>query len=432
MQINIPNKCKHSAIIPKTGLILLCLILILSAGSVSLASSNLSGHILKESTGSAGQESGRTDTDGKGDSLSGNAGFQSQAKSALLMEASTGTILYEKDADSRRPPASITKIMTLLLIFDAMESGSLKAEDSITVSEHAASMGGSQVFLEAGESQTADTMIKCIAVSSANDACVAMAEHIAGSEEAFVDRMNQRAQELGMTSTHFVNCCGLDADGHYTSARDVALMSRELIKSYPQVFNYTGIWMDTITHVTRRGSSEFGLSNTNKLIRQYEGATGLKTGSTGKAGFCLSGTAKRDEVSLIAVVMGCESGKARVAACSALLDYGFANCRLYKDDNPPSLPDVRVSGGRADRISCRPAGTFSCVIGKDTDLNQIRKEVNLTEEISAPVKAGQSLGTLSYYLGEEKLGEVEIISENRVDKARYGDCAGRLLDALST
>ena len=213
------------------------------------------------------------------------------APSAILMETSTGQIIYEKDPDSKRPPASVTKVMTLLLIFDALDTGKIKLEDEVATSEYAASMGGSQVFLEPGETQTVDTLIKCISVASANDACVAMAEYISGNEEEFVAQMNERAKELGMENTHFENCNGLDAKGHLTTARDIALMSRELITKYPQIHDYCTIWMENITHTTKKGSSEFGLSNTNKLIRNYEYATGLTTGSTSKAKFCISATA---------------------------------------------------------------------------------------------------------------------------------------------
>ena len=235
----------------------------------------------------------------------GAAGPDIDTPSAILMESKTGQIIYEKDASKQLAPASITKIMTLILIFDALESGQIKMEDPVTVSEHAASMGGSQVFLEEGEIQSVRTMIKCIAVASANDACVAMSEYICGSEDVFVDKMNEKAGQLGMEQTHFVNCCGLDADGHTSSARDVALMSRELINSHPEVKEFSNIWMEDITHVTGKGEKDFTLSNTNKLIKQYTYATGLKTGSTSKAGCCLSGTAMKDGIELIAVVMAC-------------------------------------------------------------------------------------------------------------------------------
>ena len=234
------------------------------------------------------------------------------------MEASTGTIIYEKDAHSILHPASITKIMTLILIFDALDAQKISLDDVVTVSEHAASMGGSQVFLEPGETQTVDTMIKCISVASANDACVAMAEFIAGSEDAFVAQMNERAAGLGMKDTNFVNCCGLDVDNHMTSAYDVALMSRELITKHPQIHNYSTIWMENITHVTKKGSSEFGLTNTNKLIKQYAYATGLKTGSTGLAKYCVSATAEKDNIKLIAVIMAAPDYKVRFADAAHL------------------------------------------------------------------------------------------------------------------
>ena len=234
-----------------------------------------------------------------------------QAPSAVLMEASTGAVLYEKDADTRRAPASVTKIMTMLLIFDALEDGKIALEDEVSTSEYAASMGGSQVFLEPGETQSVDTMLKCISVASANDACTAMAEYIAGSEEAFVKMMNERAAGLGMKNTTFQNCNGLDTEGHLTTARDIALMSRELIEKYPKIHDYCMIWMDTITHTTKKGTSEFGLSNTNKLVRQYPYATGLKTGSTDEAKFCVSATAEKDGMELIAVILGGENSKQR-------------------------------------------------------------------------------------------------------------------------
>ena len=243
------------------------------------------------------------------------AELQLSAPSALLMEASTGQVIYEKNPDDPLPPASVTKVMTLLLIFDALEEGKIHLEDEVTTSEYAASMGGSQVFLEPGEVQTVDTLIKCIAVASANDACVAMAEKVRGSEEAFVEEMNQRAKELGMENTTFVNCNGLDAEGHLTTARDIALMSRELITSYPQVRDYCMIWMEDITHTTRKGTSTFGLSNTNKLVRHYEYATGLKTGSTSKAGFCISATAEKEGMELIGVIMAARTSKERTKRC---------------------------------------------------------------------------------------------------------------------
>lgn len=357
-------------------------------------------------------------------------GFHVDAPSAIVMEASTGAVLYEQDANLQKPPASVTKVMTLLLIFEAIDAGQITLTDSVTTSEHAASMGGSQVFLEAGESQTVETMIKCIAVASGNDAAVAMAEHIAGSEDAFVAKMNERAAALGMKNTHFVNCCGLDAEEHYTSARDIAIMSRELTVNHPEIFDYTTIWMENITHVTTRGSSEFGLTNTNKLIRQYEGATGLKTGSTSKAGFCLSATATRNDISLIAVVMGCESSKARIAASSALLDYGFSVCHIYTDEHPPVLPAAPVSGGTTKEIRCCYEKDFSCVTVSNLDESKIEKKLVLEKKITAPVKEGQKVGTLSYYHDGKKLGSIAVLSAENVSKARYTDYFRRLVLAL--
>ena len=269
-----------------------------------------------------------------------------EAPSAVLLESSTGKVIFEQNARERRSPASITKIMTLLLTFEALDQGKIKLEDPVTVSAYASSMGGSQVFLAENEVQTLETMIKCIAVASGNDASVAVAEYIAGSEEAFVDQMNQKAAELGMVDTHFEDCCGLtDSDGHYTTAMDVAIMSRELTVKYPQVFEYTGIWMEDITHETRQGSSTFTLNSTNKLLKQYQWATGLKTGSTSKAKFCLSATATKDGIDLIAVVMGAPDYKARFKDAQTLLSYGFNVSDLYLDENTDALEDLRIEGG---------------------------------------------------------------------------------------
>lgn len=341
--------------------------------------------------------------------------------SAILMEASTGTVIYEKNADDVLRPASVTKIMTLLLIFDALDDGRISKEDIVTVSEHAASMGGSQVFLEPMETQTVETMIKCICVASANDASVAMAEFVCGSEPQFVQKMNDRAAGLGMTNTHFVNCCGLDADGHMTSARDIALMSRELITKHPSIHEYSTIWMDTITHVTRRGESEFGLSNTNKLIKQYQWATGLKTGSTSLAKCCLSATAKKDGVELIAVIMAAPDSKTRFADAVTLLNYGFGACRLYKDENPPELLDVPVRNGVQPYVAAEYAKTFECLFTDDTDISQITSRTELSDNIQAPVEAGQALGQLLYMSGENVIGSVDIIAAEAVRRAGYAD-----------
>ena len=282
-----------------------------------------------------------------------------EAPSAVLLESSTGKVIFEQNARERRSPASITKIMTLLLTFEALDQGKIKLEDPVTVSAYASSMGGSQVFLAENEVQTLETMIKCIAVASGNDASVAVAEYIAGSEEAFVDQMNQKAAELGMVDTHFEDCCGLtDSDGHYTTAMDVAIMSRELTVKYPQVFEYTGIWMEDITHETRQGSSTFTLNSTNKLLKQYQWATGLKTGSTSKAKFCLSATATKDGIDLIAVVMGAPDYKARFKDAQTLLSYGFNVSDLYLDENTDALEDLRIEGGVEDTVPVRYQSEF--------------------------------------------------------------------------
>ncbi len=343
------------------------------------------------------------------------------AQSAILMEASTGVVIYEKDADAILHPASITKIMTLILIFDAIADGTISLDDSVTVSEHAASMGGSQVFLEPGETQTVDTMIKCISIASANDACVAMAEHISGSEAAFVEKMNERADGLGMLNTSFVNCCGLDVEGHMTTARDVAYMSRELITKYPEIHNYSTIWMDTITHNTRRGSTEFGLTNTNKLLKQYEWATGLKTGSTSLAKFCLSATANKNDIELIAVVMASPSGNDRVNDCISLLNYGYSQCNMYKDENPPILEPVPLTGGVRPTVSCGYKETFSCLFLDTYDASKITCHFEILTDITAPVTKGETLGMLVYEYDGQNLGSIDILALEDVEKAEYKD-----------
>lgn len=344
------------------------------------------------------------------------------SKAAVLMEAETGTVIYEKNADEALVPASITKIMTLLLIFEAIKTGKLAYEDTISTSEYAASMGGSQVFLEEGETQTVDTMIKCIAVASANDACVAMAEAISGSEEAFVSEMNKKAKALGMNNTNFVNCNGLDTDNHYTSAKDVAIMSRELITKYPEVFNYTQIWMDTIIHKTAKGESEFGLSNTNKLIKQYEYATGLKTGSTSLAKYCVSATACKDNVNLIAVIMAAPDYKVRFSEAKALLNYGFGVCKMYHDEEMPELKDVNIKMGSEEICPLMYEEEFYYMDMKGIDMTKIEKELVLKDEHKAPVEAGQIAGELIYSINGEKLGSVAVLYSESVKRAGFLDC----------
>ena len=354
------------------------------------------------------------------------------APSVLLMEASSGKVLFEKDADTKRPPASVTKVMTILLIYDALSEGKIHKEDVVTVSEYAASMGGSQVFLEAGEEQTVDTLLKCIIVSSANDACVAMAELIAGTEEAFVQQMNERAKGLGMKNTVFKNCNGLDADGHVTTARDIALMSRELITKYPDVYEYTKIWMDTIIHKTKKGESEFGLSNTNKLIRQYSYATGLKTGSTGEAKFCLSATAQKDGIDLIAVIMAAPDVKARFADAQTLLNYGFSVCRKYEDRDWESLKKaVKVKRGETDQVEAVQEQGFSYVDVSGTDLSGIEKKVLLDNSLEAPVKKGQKAGKVQYLLGGKTIGEVDLVTTEEVPAMSLKKAIEDVLDSFS-
>ena len=354
------------------------------------------------------------------------------AETAILMEAETGTVLFEQDADKELPPASVTKVMTLLLIFDALKEGKISLDEEVTTSEYAASMGGSQVFLEVGEKQTVDTLIKCIAVASANDACVVMAERVAGTEEQFVQRMNERAKGLGMEHTNFVNCNGLDTDGHETTARDIALMSRELILNYPQIFDYTQIWMENITHVTAKGESEFGLSNTNKLIRQYEYATGLKTGSTSQAKFCLSATGAKNGIQMIAVVMAEPDAKSRTKDAIKLLNYGFGRCNSYQDDNVLDEPIyAEVKKGKEDKVTGMCEEKFQYVDFDNTDFSQIRKEVKM-EKLNAPVEKGDEIGKVSYFLNDNLIGEVPVLAETSVGKMKFTDAVSEILEKAAS
>lgn len=353
------------------------------------------------------------------------------AKAAVLIENSSGRILYQKEKDKELIPASITKIMTLLLIFDALDAGKISLEDTVSVSEYAASMGGSQVFLEPGETQTVDTMIKCISVASANDAAVAMAEFVSGSENAFVDQMNQRAEKLGMKHTHFKNCNGLDdsiESGHYSSAYDVALMSRELVTKYPQIKKYSTIWMDEITHVTKKGESQFGLTNTNKLIRIYDGITGLKTGSTSKAKYCLSATAKRNGVNLTAVIMAAPDHKIRFTQAAALLDYGFANCTGYEDKTSElKLKKSPVQGGVRDKITPVVKKNFQFTLCKGESAEQIKRTVEYKKNLTAPVKKGDKIGRVTYSLQGQKLSEIPIYAAEDMRKAYFMDYVQKYL-----
>lgn len=341
--------------------------------------------------------------------------------SAILMEASTKSVIYEKAPDERRSPASITKIMTAILIFDAIEAGKISLEDEVVTSAYAKSMGGSQVYLEEGEKQTVDTLIKCIMVSSGNDASVAMAEYIAGSESSFVQMMNERAASLGMENTHFEDCCGLtDSDNHYTTARDIALMAQELITRYPQIKSYTTIWMENITHVTMQGSKEFGLANTNKLLKQYPYTTGLKTGSTNKAKYCVCATANKDGVELIAVIMGCPNYKDRFTEAQSLLQFGYTTCKLYQDENPPELMPILVKGGIDKQVPAVYKEKFSWLFVSGEDFSNMEKMLT-TNELTAPIEKGEQIGTVTYRLNGKELGSIGIYAEESVREAKFFD-----------
>ena len=361
-----------------------------------------------------------TDTD---TGVSGSA-VNISAKAAVLIEGDTGEIIYEKNKDTELIPASITKIMTLTLIFDAIDQGKISLEDEVSVSEYAASMGGSQVFLEPQETQTVNTMIKCISIASANDAAVAMAEKIAGSEQNFVKMMNQKAKKLGMKHTQFKNCSGLDDDiksGHFSSAYEVALMSRELIMEHPEISDYSTVWMDSITHKTKKGETEFGLTNTNKLVRFYDGITGLKTGSTSKAKYCLSATARRDGLNLIAVVMAAPDHKIRFTEAQALLDYGFANCSIYQDDySDMTWEPLRVKIGIPSDIAVYPKTKFTHTFTSEFDATGIKKTVTY-KEVTAPVKTGDEVGSILYSYQGKEIGSMPILARQDAEEAGYVD-----------
>ena len=348
-------------------------------------------------------------------------------KSAVLMDAATGTIIYENNAHEPLAPASVTKVMTMLLIMEAIDDGRISWNDQVTTSESAAAKGGSQIYLKVGETMSVTDMVKSIAVSSANDCACAMAEHIAGSESAFADMMNTRAKELGMNDTNFVNCTGLDdgenAKDHKTSAYDIALMSRELLTKHPDIKKFTTIWMDTV----RNG--EFGLSNTNKLVRFYKGATGLKTGFTSGAGYCLSASAERDGMELIAVVMGCETSADRFAACKSMLDYGFANFAVI-DPTPESDSRIPVKLGTADSVTAVPADRDALLIEK-AQLNQVNIHTELEDSVTAPISQGQRLGTLSIRVGDQVIRQIPMIAKDAVPKLRLGQMFMRVLKNMT-
>ena len=347
-------------------------------------------------------------------------------KSAILMDVATGTILYEQDAHTPLAPASVTKVMTMLLIMEAIDSGAIGWQDMVTASESAAAKGGSQIYLKVGEQMSVADMVKAIAVSSANDCACAMAEHIAGSEAAFVEKMNNRAKELGMNDTHFVNCTGLDDDAaaadHKTSAHDIAVMSQELLKNHPDIKKYTTIWMDTLRNGT------FGLSNTNKMVRFYPGATGLKTGFTSKAGYCLSSSAQRDGMELVAVVMGAKTSAERFSACKSLLDYGFSTYALVTPQvEQMSIP---VKLGTADSLIAEPAEDPTLLMEK-AQKNMVTTEIQLDESVNAPVSKGQKLGTLTVKAGEYVLKQIPLVAKEGVGRLTFGQIWSRILQVLT-
>ena len=343
----------------------------------------------------------------------GNTDLGLNAKSAILMEESTGNILYESNPDERLPIASVTKVMTMLLIMEAVDSGKISLDDMVTVSENAMSYGGSTMFLETGEQLTVNDMLKGIAVASANDGCVAMAEHLAGSESAFVDMMNEKAKKLGMENTHFMNTNGLDEDDHYSNARDVAIMSRELMK-HETIFNYTSIWMDTL-----RGG-KFQLANTNKLIRFYDGANGLKTGSTSKALCCLSAAAKRNDMQLIAVVLGAPTSAERFASAKSLLDYGFANYAVNTQITAgDEVQNIAVEKGVDKEVGVVAGDSCSTLVKKGQEDN-ITKEIKIDETITAPIEAGQKIGTMTISRDGEVIADIDLNASSAVEKKGIG------------
>ena len=354
-----------------------------------------------------------------------------QTPCALLMEASTGTVIYEKNADEQRTPASVTKIMTLLLIYDAIHAGKISLTDVVITSAHAKSMGGSQVFLEEGEQQTVETLIKCIVIASGNDATVAMAEYIAGTQDAFVQMMNEKAAALGMAHTHFVDCCGLTEDAsHYSSARDIAIMSRELILNYPDIFKYSGIWMEDMTHVTKQGTKTFTLTNTNKLLRQFDGCTGLKTGSTSIAKYCLSATAEKNQIQMIAVILGAPDSKTRFAEAAALLNYGYSQCSLYQDTPQTLLSPLPVTKGKFGEVHIEYQGSASYLSMTAEDFSNVQKEICLEEAIEAPFEKGTKVGEVSYTLEGREIATVDIVTGEGCPAANYWDCLKKTWNAL--
>ena len=348
------------------------------------------------------------------------------AKSAVIMEASSGEIIFNQHGDDRLPPASVTKVMTMLLIYEALAQNRISWDDVVSVSDYAASMGGSQVYLEPGEQQTVRDLVKSVVIASANDGAVAMAEHISGSEESFVDLMNKKAHELGMENTSFRNSCGLDADGHFTSAKDIAIMSREIITKYPDVQEFATTWMDSITHKTARGEEEFGLTNTNKLVKWYNGTTGLKTGSTGAALYCLSATASRGDMELIAVVMGAPDPTTRFQEAMKMLDYGYANYKVVKGELPGTVVgNIAVTKGVVPDVAVMVENLVSDVTEKGSNV-ELEGEVFIDETIQAPVAAGHPVGEIVYTYEGAEIGRSTLVTEEAVEKAGFVDMMARV------
>jgi len=354
--------------------------------------------------------------------------FKVNAKSAILMEPGTGKIILEYNSHEALPPASVTKVMTLLLIYEAIEQGKIKWDDIVTVSEYAAKMGGSQIYLEAGEQQSVRDLTKSIAVASANDAAVAMAEYLAGSEEGFIIKMNSKAKDLGIKDSNFVNACGLDENGHVTSAHDIAIMSRELITKYPEVKELTTIWMDTITHKTARGEEDFGLSNTNKMLKTYSGATGLKTGFTGNAGHCISASATRDGLDLIAVIMAAPDSATRFDEARKLLDYGFANYTVSKGDEAGTdKGQIKINKGKADSVGVIVKAQVSVVMDKGNHV-QLESKVEMLDSLNAPVQAGTKAGEIVYISEGKEVGRSDLVCSESIDRADLSHMMKRLLN----
>ena len=352
-----------------------------------------------------------------------NFQMETTAKSVLLMEQSTGKVLFENNADEKLPIASVTKVMTMLLIMEEIDRGNLKMDDMVYVSERAMSMGGSTMFLEAGEELSVYEMLKGISVASANDGCVAMAEHISGSEETFVNRMNERAKELGMENTNFINTNGLDIEGHYSSARDVAIMSRELLK-HEKIFEFTTIWTD------KMHDGKFDLSNTNKLIRFYPGANGLKTGSTSNAKCCISASAKRDDLGLIAVVLGAENSDDRFQSAKKLLDYGFSNYSVEKIvGSGEEICILPVKKGVVETVSVVAKNEYSVLLGKN-EKDMVDREIILPKSIKAPIKEGDVIGEIKVIKNDEVIGEVELVAKTSVKKKSFTDYLGEIFSKL--